>query len=489
MDQQPVDPANHFATIADRAFARAAGAPMVEGNAVRLLLDAQDNYGAWLAAIDGATRYVHFESYIIHDDRQGRRFADALIAKAREGVSVRVLYDWFGAIGNSSLGYWRRLRNAGVEVRCFNPPQFTTPLGWMSRDHRKALVVDDAVAFVTGLCVGDRWVGDPIRGREPWRDTGVEVRGPAVLDIQRAFAAAWATTGPALSLGETRDVVTAGTTKVRVIATEPSVGGLYRLDKLVAALAHRRLWLTDAYFIGGTSYVQALIGAARDGVDVRLLVPGTSDVPVVRALSRAGYRPLLEGGVRIYEWNGSMLHAKTAVADGYWSRVGSTNLNPFSWLGNWELDVAIEDADFGRQMEQTFLRDLEHSTEIVLARGSRVTRSEHPEPVTRRSTGPRGRAGRAMAGVVGLGYTVGSAVSRRRALDHAESNLVLVGGILLLAVALLAYEFPRAVAIPVAILAAWSAIGLMIRGYKLRRRPAGCADAPTLVRERAHGEH
>lgn len=467
----------HFAEMADRAFARAAGAPMIAGNAVRLLCDAEENYGAWLGAIARATRYVHFESYIIHDDRQGAMFADAFIAKAQEGVPVRVLYDWLGAVGNSSLGYWRRLRRAGVDVRCFNPPQVTTPFGWMSRDHRKTLVVDDEVGFVTGLCVGDRWVGDPIKGREPWRDTGVEVRGPAVAEIERAFAAAWATTGPALPVLDTRVAPRAGDVNVRVIATEPSIGGLYRLDKLVAALAHRRLWLTDAYFIGGTSYVQALIGAARDGVDVRLLVPGSTDVPIVRALSRAGYRPLLEGGVRIYEWNGSMLHAKTAVADGFWSRVGSTNLNPFSWLGNWELDVAIEDAQFGQQMEHMFLRDLEHSTEIVLAGRSKVTRSDHPEPATHRLTEARGRAGRAVAGVVGLGYAVGSAVSRRRPLDHAESNLLAIGGILLLVLAFLAYEFPRSIAMPFAVLGAWTAAGLMIRAYKLRRvRAAARAD-------------
>ena len=138
---------------------------------------------------------------------------------------------------------------------------------------------------------------------------------------------------------------------VRVIAGMPGTAELYRLDQLIAAASRRTLWLTDAYFVGTTAYVQALRAAARDGVDVRLLVPGATDIWVLRGLSRVGYRPLLEGGVRVYEWNGSMLHAKTAVADGRWARVGSTNLNLQSWMGNWELDVAIEDEGFAGQMQ------------------------------------------------------------------------------------------------------------------------------------------
>ena len=151
---------------------------------------------------------------------------------------------------------------------------------------------------------------------------------------------------------------------VRVVASMPNVAGLYRLDQLIAAVARQTLWLTDAYFVGTTSYVQALRAAAVDGVDVRLLVPGSSDIPIFVSLSRAGYRPLLEAGVRVFEWNGSMLHAKTAVADGRWARVGSSNLNVSSWIGNWELDVAVEDETFAQAMQEMYLEDLTHATEI-----------------------------------------------------------------------------------------------------------------------------
>ena len=292
--------------------------PSIEGNSVRLLKDARENYPAWLDAIGAAKRHIHFESYIIHEDEAGRMFADALIAKAREGVRVRLIYDWMGGFGKTSRAFWNHLRAGGVEVRCYNPPRLDSPFGWLSRDHRKMLAVDGQVGFVTGLCVGRMWVGVPEKKIEPWRDTGVEVRGPAVADIERAFAQVWAMMGEPIPEHEliNRDALApAGDVSLRVVASVPATAGMLRLDQLVAALARNRLWLTDAYYAGTTAYVQALRAAAKDGVDVRLLVPNGTDIPILRPLSRAGYRPLLEAGVRVFEWNGTMLHAKTAVAD------------------------------------------------------------------------------------------------------------------------------------------------------------------------------
>src|SRR5207253_3747025 len=200
-------------------------------------------------------------------------------------------------------------------------------------------------------------------------------RGPAVADVARAFAEAWAACGAPLPEEERAPVAPAeeGQIALRVVAATSGTAGLYRLDPLVAALARSTLWLTDAYYAGTPSYVQALGAAARDGVDVRLLVPGRgSDIALMQAISRAGYRPLLESGVRVFEWNGTMLHAKTAVADARWSRVGSTNLNPASWMGNWELDVVVEDEGFGRAMEAMYLADLANATEILVERRRRV---------------------------------------------------------------------------------------------------------------------
>jgi cardiolipin synthase A/B len=278
---------------------------------------------------------VHLEAYIFADDAVGNRFADALIASARRGVRVRVLHDWFGDRGEAGRRFWRHLESAGIEVRTFNPFRFDAPLAWLRRDHRKSLVVDGRVGFVTGLCLAARWAGAPERGVPPWRDTGVEIEGPAVGGLAAAFSAVWAEAGPPLlseDLPIAADAAPVGQVALRVVATEPATAGLYRLDQLVAALARRRLWITDAYFVGVPSYAQALRAAAVDGVDVRLLVPGTSDLGVVKRLGVAGYRPLLESGVRVFEWNGPMLHAKTAVADGRWARVGSSNLNVASWM-------------------------------------------------------------------------------------------------------------------------------------------------------------
>jgi cardiolipin synthase len=448
----------------------------VYGNAVRLLKDAQENYPAWLAAIASARRSVHFESYLIHADEVGQRFADALIAKALEGVPVRVVYDWLGA-ARGGRALWRRLREAGVEVRSFNPPRFDEPLGWLSRDHRKSIVVDGRVAFVTGLCVGKMWEGWPERGQAGWRDTGVEVRGPAVTDVARAFAETWAACGaplPADEGGEADRPPAEGDVALRVVATTSGTAGLYRLDPLVAALARRTLWLTDAYYAGTTAYTQALRAAARDGVDVRLLVPGRgSDLAIMQSISRAGYRPLLDAGVRVFEWNGPMLHAKTAVADARWARVGSTNLNLASWIGNWELDVVVEDEGFGRAMEAMYLDDIGQSTEVVLERRRKVRAAGDARTPRRRGAG--GAAARAAAGALRIGNVVGSAFIRRRLHGPAEQRLMNQGAIVLAAVAVVAFLWPPLLAWPLGAACVWLALALVLRARRAGRQDASAA--------------
>jgi cardiolipin synthase len=467
-DERQVRPA--LRVLADSAFSRAAGAPLIGGNHVRLLKDARENYPAWLEAISTAKQHVHFESYIIHEDDTGRAFAEALIAKASEGVHVRLIYDWMGGLGKASRRFWRDLRAGGVEVRCYNPPRFDSPIGWLSRDHRKMLAVDDRVAFITGLCVGKMWVGDPEEKLEPWRDTGVEVRGPAVWDIEQAFEQIWAMMGepiPEDELNGRNEIAPAGDMDVRVVATLPATAGMFRFDQLVTALAKERLWLTDAYYAGMAAYVQALRAAARDGVDVRLLVPNGTDIPLLRPLSRAGYRPLLEAGVRVFEWNGTMVHAKTAVADGQWARVGSTNLNIASWLGNCELDAVIENESFARDMEEMYLQDLTNATEVVLDEKQRVRapgEPPHPRPV---GTSGSGSAGRAAAGAVRIGNTIGAAFTNRRVLEPVEARTTAIVGTILLALAALFAFFPRVLAYPLVVVSIWIALALLYRSYKL----------------------
>jgi cardiolipin synthase len=466
--------------LAAQAFSRAAGAPLVHGNSIRLLKDARENYPAWLEAIRQAEKYIYFENYIIRDDDIGHQFADALIAKAKEGLPVRLLYDWLGGLTETSGSFWRRLAAGGVDVRCFNPLSFDSPLGWVSRLHRKSLCVDNRVAFVSGLCVGQMWSGYPDRNIPPWRDTGIEIRGPVVADVVQSFSRAWAETGPELPADEvpSRDSIpVAGTVDLRVLGNVAATAGLYRLEHLITVLAQRTLWLTDAYYAATTSYVQALRGAALDGVDVRLLVPGSSgDLKFLRPISRAGYRPLLEAGVRVFEWNGSMLHAKTAVADGRWARVGSSNLNMASWLGNWELDVAIEDMDFAQEMEQMYLEDLENATEIVLIEKNRVRPVAEPGSYQRNPSalrparGPRhGSASRLTAGAIRVGNTVGAAITSRLVLGAAEAKIMLFGGGTLLGMALLALLQPLLMVIPFSLLAGWIGVSLLIKAYQLHK--------------------
>jgi cardiolipin synthase len=265
---------------------------------------------------------------------------------------------------------------------------------------------------------------------------------------------------------------------LRVVASAPTTAGLFRLDQMIAALARERLWLTDAYFIPVTPYVGALRAAARDGVDVRILVPGASDLVLISALSRAGYRPLLEAGVRIFEWNGTMLHAKTAVADTRWARVGSTNLNLASFVGNFELDVAIDDAGVAREMEEMYQQDLEQATEVVLEVRRwrvrpRLSGGPEREAPTRRAKS--GSAGRAAAGALRIGSAVGNAIAKPREVGYGEGRMIAAAGLLLVALAGIAVQWPRAVAWPFAALAVWFGLAVLVhawRGYRAVRRSA-----------------
>ncbi len=473
-DEDALDALRAFA---DRALSRAAGAPLIAGNRVRLLKNAQENYPAWLEAIGAAKRHIHLESYIIHEDDIGREFAAALIAKAGEGVRVRVTYDWMGAFRKTSRRFWNRLREGGVEVRCYNPPRFDSPFGWLSRDHRKMLAVDSVTAFITGLCIGKAWIGDPAKNIEPWRDTGIQVWGNAVAEIERAFAQIWAMMGdpiPEEDLSAAEHVDSPGNVNMRVVATVPATAGMLRLDQLIAAMARKRVWLTDAYYAGLTPYVQALRAAAKDGVDVRLLVPNATDIPMLRPLSRAGYRPLLEAGIRVFEWNGPMLHAKTAVTDGRWARIGSTNLNVASWLGNCELDAVIEHEPFAREVEEMYIQDLTNATEIVLDTRKRVRAPGEPVRPHRFPAGGGGSAGRAAAGAIRVGNAIGAAFTNRRVLEPVEAQLMATAGLLLLGIAVLLVFVPVLLVYPAIVLCLWIAAALLYRALRLRReRRAG----------------
>ena len=486
--------------MTERAMVRASDAQQVRGNSARLLADGPTAFQAWFEAIEAAERYVHLENYIIRDDRTGRRLRDLLCDRARDGVRVRVLYDWIGCWATPRR-FWRPLRDAGIEVRAFAPPTLDDPLNLIRRDHRKVLAVDGDWASVSGMCVGDEWAGVPEQGIAAWRDTGVAFRGPVAAVLDRAFARTWSATGgrlPPEELPDPAEVRPAGNVAVRVVEGEPGRSRIYRLSQFVAVGVERRLWITDPYFVLPPAMTEALASAARDGVDVRVLVPAYNNWPIVGGMSRAGYRGLLEAGVRLFEWEGPMIHAKTAVADGFWSRVGSSNLNLASLLGNWELDVAVTDLAFAAEMEELFLRDLDSSVEISLLQspwvrgmGIRERRTvdrvvmadEERGHAQRRADARKARLrsyrGSQVGRFVGRMARAASVLSRAlvgpRTIGREDTGWVSLWAMVLLALAVLGFVFPRAVAWPVSFLVFWGAIAALIRTRTHRERPG---DAP-----------
>lgn len=361
----------------ERALDRTSGGRSIPGNDARLLIDGPAAFDAMIDLIDGAQHSANLENYIIHADRTGRRFAERLAAAAKRGVHVRVLYDSWGCRGTPRR-YFRALVEAGVEVRGFNRGSLWHPIASIRRDHRKYCAADGGRAVLGGICIGDEWAGDAERGIPPWRDTAVIVCGPAVTALELSFSDRWrAADGDAEpALRAAPDAC--GSASVRVVDGLPGHLRVYRSTALLAAAAANRIWITDAYMVAPTPIVETLIAAARDGADVRILLPGHSDLPAVRALTRVGYRELLEAGVRIWEWHGPMLHAKTFLVDDRWVKIGSSNLNPSSLVANYELDVIVEEPRLAEAMAQRFRRDLTNAVEVVL-RPRRV-----PEPLASR---------------------------------------------------------------------------------------------------------
>lgn len=453
------------AELAARAMDRVSGGRPIPGNRVTLLFDGPQVYPAMLDRIAAARRWIHLENYIIRDDGVGRTFADALAARAREGVRVRVLTDWLGSF-STGRGYWRGLRAAGVEVRQYGPPDLWHLRRNLTRDHRKLLVADGGHAVTGGLCLGDEWAGDQRAGRPAWRDTGVAVDGPAAAALDQSFGAVWAVAGQPLPPDElAADVPACGPAEVRVLAGEPGGIRTSRAMELLLAGAAERVWISDAYLVAPRGIFRTLLDAAEEGVDVRLLVPGTSDLPHIRNLTRTGYAALLRAGVRIFEWRGPMLHAKTAVADGRWVRIGSTNLNLSSLIANYELDVLIEDPLFAQQMEAQYRRDLERSVEVRLEGGHRFHAAlsfQPPEEPVERGTPPSLRERRRRA-----------IVTVRAVIGGSERALFLQRMLALGLVAALLIALPRVTGAALGLAVLWVALTSAVDALRGRPRVGG----------------
>jgi cardiolipin synthase len=360
-----------------RGLWRIASADVSSGNRVRLLHDGPETYDEMLTLIHAAKKSVALESYILRSDEVGMRFLDAVVSAAQRGVAVRVIADWVGARGTSS-GFFADMRKASVQVTVFNRPGVRSWLGLLPRDHRKLLVVDDTIGVTGGVGIGAEWLqGAAMTRSSRWRDTAIRIEGPAAADMLQAFENMWGRSATRERRGSHRllrrrpnrahlDPATDQPALVGIIEGEPLRLRVARALQMQAIAAERSIWIASAYFTPSWSEVEALTGAARDGVDVRILVPSSNDHPWVTMLTRRYYRRLLTNGVRIWEWKGEMMHAKTSVVDGRWVRVGSTDFNVLGVAINYELDALIEDAAIGQEAEEAFLNDLDDSREITM---------------------------------------------------------------------------------------------------------------------------
>jgi len=350
------------------------GSPLTLGNKVTLLQDGPATYAAMFAAIRGARDHINLETYIFDDDATGRKFADLLLEQQRRGVQVNIIYDSVGGF-NTPRAFFDRLTEGGIAVLEFNPVNpLKVKAGWVlnNRDHRKLLVVDGKTAFVGGINISSVYSSGSARrhrkvvpGKVVWRDTHVQIEGPVVGELQKLFLETWSKQkGKPLAVRDyLPDLSAQGGDIVRAIgSTFDDPYSLIYLT-LISAInnAEQHVNLTIAYFVPDPQLLKALIDAAGRGVDVKLLLPSRSDSAVVFHAGRSHYADLLEGGVKIYERTGAVLHAKTAVIDGVWSTVGSSNLDWRSFRDNDEVNVVILGRNFAQKMRAMFAEDLASS--------------------------------------------------------------------------------------------------------------------------------
>lgn len=353
--------------------------PLVAGNKITLLVDTKATFEAMLKAIEKATQNINLETFTFEDDAIGRRFAELLLRKAAEGVRVNLIYDCVGS-WDTPDSFFDRLRQGGIHVFEFNPVnrlEFSWFRRLTERDHRKILTIDGSVAFTGGVNITLAYSG-VLSGEEKdkkspkrWRDTAIQIEGPAVAEFQKLFLNTWARqegSEPAENsyFPPLKEV---GNDLVRVVGS--TRGAMNRVPYLmyVSAISHsqKSVHLTSSYFAPNEETVKALVDAARRGVDVRLVLPSFSDHRMLLHAGRYHYTRLLKAGVRIHEHSNVILHAKTAVIDSVWSIVGSTNMDLWSFLRNDEVNAVVLGRDFADQMEALFREDEEESHEIKLS--------------------------------------------------------------------------------------------------------------------------
>lgn len=345
------------------------GAPMSDGNLVTILKNGIEIFPAMLAAIRAAKRTINLEFYIYWDGEIGRKFAEVLAERARAGVEVKVILDAVGSAQMSQSLIDFLTRN-GVDLEWYHPLRWYTISRFNHRTHRKLLVVDGGVGFSGGVGIADNWLGDA-DSQEHWRDTVARVEGPAVTQMQFAFMDNWIKSRGELLTGLDYfpAIPAIGAHQAQVLKSSPAEGSstvkLLYIISIVSAV--KSIYISNAYFVPDKDTLRALEGAVRRGVDVRVIVPGEhNDVPIARQASRWHYELLLRRGIRMFEYQPTMMHAKTMVVDGVWTTIGSSNFDDRSFRLNDEVNVNIYDGDIAAQMETMFHQDLARCEEVTL---------------------------------------------------------------------------------------------------------------------------
>ena len=356
------------------------GAPLVVGNKVTLLENGATTYRAMFTAIESAEDSINLETFQFFDDPIGQEFAEALIARQRGGVQVNVIYDSVGSLGTPAK-FFQRMRDSGIRVLQFNPiSPMARRFHWSTtnRDHRKLMIIDGKTAILGGINLSNVYSSsfhhedehEDLASKvdlDSWRDTDIEIDGPAVAECQKLFLAHWASQQgrPLSQRNYFPPQQKQGDEVVRIIGTSPGDSSLIYIT-LISAInnADSNIYITDAYFGPDSQIIDAMKSAAGRGVDVRLLLPGKADSLLITSAARSHYAELMDSGVKIYEWHGKMLHAKTATIDHVWSTVGSSNLDWWSIARDDEVNATVLGIEFGGKMDAMFNADLQ-SADVI----------------------------------------------------------------------------------------------------------------------------
>jgi cardiolipin synthase len=341
------------------------GTSFCNNNHVQLLESGRETFRKIIGCISDARNFICAEFYIFRDDDTGRALADKLKEKSRQGIQVYILYDHFGSFW-TSRSFWSDMETAGIHLRASHPFVWTSPRRYIYRNHKKLLVIDGVKAFTGGFNIADEYHGFRGKKYKVWRDTGIYLEGPIVSRLFDIFRESWNIWKARLIPHEpTQPAVTGG---VRVIPIFARSGrARRRMRRLFIQSIHNAknsILITTAYFMPGRKILRALEQAAKRGVVIKLLLPGKTDVRSIHYAGRAYYSRLLHAGAEIFNYQGTILHSKTAVFDGRWCIIGSTNLDFQSFRRNEESNVGLLDKDFGRKLTGVFYNDLEHSLNI-----------------------------------------------------------------------------------------------------------------------------